>query len=156
MFEMAVTQFVRASPEQVFRQATAIEQWPTFLTGLSNVEVLEGGPMKVGTRFVETRKMFGKEASEEMEVTEFHPPTRYAVEAASCGCRYFTDHQFQPSDEGTMMTLRFRSEPQNILARLVSFLMTPMMKRTLEKCMRQDLLDLKTKIESTASTGSLA
>ena len=45
--------------------------------------------------------MFGKEAVEEMEMTEFVPDERYVVEADSCGAHFRTEIRFEDQGAGS-------------------------------------------------------
>lgn len=64
-----------------FRQKAAVvhaalcnlDQGLQWMPGIQRIEVLTPGPFAVGTRWRETRKMFGKEASETFTVTAIEP-----------------------------------------------------------------------------------
>jgi hypothetical protein len=58
---------------------TDLDSWPRWMQGLVRVEKLTEGPYAVGTRWRETRKMFGSEASEVFEVTGYDPPRRIGL-----------------------------------------------------------------------------
>lgn len=65
---------IAASPEKVFRLSTDIDRFGEWMPGFVRVERLSEGPMKAGSKWRETRKMFGHEATEEFEVTAFEAP----------------------------------------------------------------------------------
>lgn len=149
-FETAVV--IDAPPDEVFAIASDVSQWAERITAIQKVEVLTGGPIGVGTRFRETRRMFGKEASEEMEFAEFDPPRGYVLVAESHGARYRSGHRFEPVDpaapeRGTKLTMFFTATPQTFAARLMGFLMKPLLKGMVKQC-SQDLHDLKRSIEA--------
>jgi hypothetical protein len=52
--------------------------------GIQKLEKLTDGPVGLGTRFRETRRMFRKEAAEEMEFTAFEPGRSYGVCCDAC------------------------------------------------------------------------
>ena len=108
--------------------------------------MLTDGPVRLGTRFKETRVMFGKEATETMEVVEFKPPHGYALGCQSHGCRYRSDFQFKPNAGGTRVEMTFEATPRTLLARMMGFLTAPMIKGV-AKCMEKDLEDLKASLE---------
>lgn len=54
----------------------AAEQW---MQGLVKIERLNEGPMKVGSQWLETRKMYGKEATEHFEVVDLHEPNKIVL-----------------------------------------------------------------------------
>src|SRR4051812_9790697 len=85
---VAVDHFVAAAPERVFALASDFANLPKRIPDITKVELLTGDTVGVGTRFRETRVMFGKEAVETMEVAAFDPPHSYVLVANSCGARY--------------------------------------------------------------------
>lgn len=138
---------IAASPGRVFAVATDLENLPQTMSGIDTVEVLTGGPFGQGTRWRETRTLYGKQATEEMWVTGFDPPRSYVVEAESHGAHYRTEITFVPDGDGTRVRFAFGARPVNFMARLFSVL-TWMMMKSLKKAMQQDLEDLKTVAES--------
>lgn len=144
MAGIEVSERIDAPREAVWLRATAIEEWPETIEAILKVENLTGGPMRVGTRFRETRVMFGKEATEEMEVSEFEPPMRYVTLAESHGSKYRSEVLFEEqADGGTVMTFRFEATPVTMGAKVMGAVMMPMMKKMLRKCLGEDLGDMK-------------
>lgn len=148
--EIACTEFINAPPEAVFVRSSDVERWPETVSAITRTEILTPGPdgkVGVGTKFRETRVMFGKEASEVMTFLKFDPPRSYTLTAESHGCKYETTFTFVPEGEGTRIEMRFRGEPQTTLSKVMGALMTPMMKGTMRKCIAKDLQDLKAHFE---------
>jgi hypothetical protein len=110
------------------------------------MEVLTDGPVRVGTRFRETRIVFKREATEEMEVTALEPPERFAFGCESHGCRYHTQMTFEPASGGTDVELRFEAVPLTRSMKVLAFLMAPMT-RWIAKTCAKDLEDLKAAAE---------
>ncbi|NIK13001.1 SRPBCC family protein [Alkalibacillus almallahensis] len=50
-----------------------------WMHGLVRMDRLDDGPIKVGSEWKETRKMFGKEASEHFEVMELQEPEKIVL-----------------------------------------------------------------------------
>jgi hypothetical protein len=140
---------VAASPDRVFALYTDLEHAPGRCKAIKKLELLTPGPMRKGTRFRETRVMFGKEASETMEVVEFEPGRSYTVAAASCGSRYLTTFAFRPEGAGTRVDVRFEATPVSFFAKLMSPL-SGLMLRACKKAFLQDLYDMKQVAEGTA------
>lgn len=138
---------VDAPPERVFELATDFAGAPGRIRGISRVEMLTDGPVGVGTRFRETRTMFGREASETMDVAEFDPPRSYALVCESHGARYRSVFRFVPEGGGTRVEMAFQVKPMSLAARLMS-LMAPMMVKMVRKEMERDLADLKRAAEA--------
>ncbi|MDV8008132.1 hypothetical protein [Rhodococcus sp. IEGM 1318] len=60
------------------------------------IERLAGEGYAVGTKWRETRKMMGKEATEDMWVTEVEAPSRTVVKANSHGMNYTSGFTLKP------------------------------------------------------------
>src|SRR5262245_53571924 len=143
---------IAAPVDRVFALSTDLEGWPGRITGITKVEKLTPGSVGVGTRFRETRVMFGKEATEEMEFTRFERNSAYALGCESCGASCLSTFTFEPQSGGTRLTVEFDCRPRSFFAYLfwpLSLLMRGMMK----KCIQKDLDDLKAAAEGTRSSG---
>lgn len=149
-YEVTIREQIAAPPERVFAAASDFANAPGKIAGILRVEMLTPGPLAVGTRFRETRKMFGKEASEEMTVAELEPPRRYVLVAESHGTRYRSELRFEPQGAGTEVAMTFRAEPLTSFAKVMSVLMKPMIKSVGKLCAK-DLADLKRSIEGAAA-----
>jgi hypothetical protein len=110
---------------------------------------VDGDQIAVGTRFRETRVMFGRESTEEMEITEFEPGRKYTVEANSCGAHFQSIFNFSPDGNSTNIDVEINSRPLTFFAKLMSplgFLMAGSMK----KMIRADIDQLKAYCERNA------
>jgi carbon monoxide dehydrogenase subunit G len=133
---------VNAAPEAVFAALADIPGAPTRIGAIKKVEMLTEGPVRVGTRFRETRVMFGKEATETMEVAEIDPPRRITMVADSCGTAYRTSMNVRPAATGSTITWSMEATPHSTFARILSPLMGWMMSGMVRKCVAQDLADI--------------
>jgi len=147
MASMTVKKHVEAPPERVFAAATDFQNLPKFIRGIKKVEMLTDGPVGAGARFRETRTVFKREATEEMQVTAFEPPRRVALGCESCGCRYHTEFTFTPAGNGTDVRMTFEAQPLSLFAKVMSVLMKPMIKACLRES-EKDLDDVKAAVES--------
>ncbi len=138
---------VAAPPERVFEAATDLASLPETMSGIDSVEALSDGPFGAGTRWRETRTLYGRQATEEMWVTGFDPPRSYVVEAESHGAHYRTEITFAPEGDGTRVTFVFGARPVSFVARLFS-IFSGMMMKGVKKALAQDLEDLKRVAES--------
>lgn len=142
MKSVSITKHIAAPCEAVFARAADFPRAAEHVRGITRVEMLTEGPVGMGTRFRETRVMFGREASEVMEVTAFEPSKRYVVEAESCGCHYRSEFRFKPSGNGTDMEMVFGAQPLTWMAKIMGILMAPMMKKMVLGCVVKDLDDI--------------
>ncbi|TWU20055.1 SRPBCC family protein [Bythopirellula polymerisocia] len=142
MAKFSISTHIAAPPEVVFPLLCDLEHTAENISGIDRLEVLTDGPIGVGTRFCETRTMFGKQATEEMEFTAFDEPHGYTVECNSCGAHYVATYELIPDIWGTTVKLDFDCQAMTLLAKAISplslFMMGPM-----KKCIAADLEDIK-------------
>ena len=154
MSRLSVDQYIAAPRERVFAFSSDFANATETVEAITKMEILANphpeGTVGVGTRFRETRVLFGREATEVMEVTEFEAPHRYLLKAESHGCRYLSELRFEEEDGGTRATMTFNADPLTFFAKVMSFLTGPIMKSTLRKCVVKDLEDLKKVAEAPA------
>lgn len=151
MSTVTVSREIAAPPEEVFRVFSDLHGCADRISGITRAEVLTDGPIGAGTRWRETREMFGREHSEEMEITRFDPPHGYLVEAESCGCHYYTEFKFTPTGTGTRAEMSFRGEPVTLMAKLMMPI-GQLFSGSLVRMIEQDLDDLKCAIESSETS----
>ena len=151
MPRLTVSRTIQAPPERVFALATDVPNMTDFVSGITRVELLSPLPVGPGTRWRETRVMFGKEATEEMEIAAFDPPHSFVVEAESRGTHYTSTFTLEPEGGAPRRTVTFAARPLSWTARLLAvfgFAMT----RTLRKLLEQDLADLRRIAETTSAS----
>lgn len=136
---------VSRPPEPVWEVLTDLPAAPRHLSGVTSVEILTAGPYAVGTRWRETRKVLGKEGTEEMTVTANDPLRSTEIEASSGGVSYRTTFTLSPVGAvSTVLTMEFtgRSGEQTGLARLAGTVFGALGMRITRKAMEQDLEDI--------------
>ncbi|MEU9702345.1 SRPBCC family protein [Streptomyces sp. NPDC047981] len=139
MKSIVVERRIQAPPGPVWEAMTDLRNMERMLGGVERVDVLTEGAFGVGTRWRETRKMFGKEATEEMTVTESVPPDRYVTVADSHGMHYVSEIALRPDGEGaSVVRMTFSGGPAEgnrlgFLARLLSGLGAKAAARALAK-----------------------
>ncbi|MEM9380976.1 MAG: SRPBCC family protein [Planctomycetota bacterium] len=147
MKPIVVERTISATPQQIFPITTNVEKWAEIVPAIDRIEMLTPGPVAVGTTFRETRTMMGREATEEMTFLELEAPTKYVLGAESHGCRYRTEFELIPVDDGTTLRMTFGGTPLTTLAKVMAFLMKPMAKKLAEMCGR-DLDAIKAHVEA--------
>jgi carbon monoxide dehydrogenase subunit G len=136
MAVFTLTRRIAAPPAAVFAVVTNVERMPAVIPDIRRIELLTPGPVGVGTKFKETRVMFGKEATETFEVVDFVPAVRYTVVAVSCGAENRCEHRFSPEAGGTVLELEIRTRPVTLFAKLfapIGWLMKGVMKKAIGK-----------------------
>ncbi len=143
MAKFTVTRRIERPRHEVFTVFTDFDEMPKLIDKITNIEVLTEGPTRKGTRFRETREMFGKQATEEMEVTDFQPEESYTCEADSHGMHYRTLYQFEPVGHATDVHCLVEAKPVSLTAKIFSPLTGWLMMGTTRKIFTQDIDDLK-------------
>lgn len=103
---------IHASPEAVFAVLTDLDNASDVIRSIIKVERLEGEGYQVGVSWRETRKMFGQEASEVMEVTGVDAPVSTTIGSPSHGVYYTTEFRCEPDGDDTVLTAVFGGVPQ--------------------------------------------
>lgn len=143
MREITIHRRVAAPVERVWEVATDLAGAPQNLSQVDAVEMLTSGPFGVGTRWRETRTLYGRSATEELTVTAVDPRRSYAVAAESAGVRYVSTFRFASTAAGgTDVTMTFGGEPLTVGARVLGALMGPLMRRSVTRQLTADLADL--------------
>lgn len=102
-FEM--NEWIARTPKQVFDFVTASENAPKVVSSVVSMVKLTEGPVRVGTRYRETRLMNGKEAQAELEVVDFEPGQRYAMKNVTEGIETIYRYTFKQENGGTRVDL---------------------------------------------------
>ncbi|WP_274564780.1 SRPBCC family protein [Streptomyces spiramyceticus] len=149
--KVVVERRIAASAERVWEALTDLDGMPSVLSGVDRVEVLTEGPFAVGTRWRETRRMFGKQATEEMRVTACEPPSRYVVEADSQGTHYISEFALSPGEpRATTVRMTFAAVPPGGFAGLLAKLLGPLGAKAVAKAVAKDLSDVAAAVEHSA------
>jgi hypothetical protein len=158
MKSFSMTKRIDATVEAVFDVGSDLEHAAGRIRGIVKIELLTPGPVGVGTRWRETRRMMGREHTETLEMTAFDRPRSYTVGCDFCGAYMETTFQFTPAGgspsnaSATDVTLDIRYEARSLLAKLWSFLTTSMFDKMIRECMQNDLDDLARAAESAFAT----
>lgn len=153
MSEITVSRVIAASPERVWEVLTDLEHAAQTLSGVTSVHLMTDGPYAVGTRWRETRTMFGRSATEEMWVAECDPLRSTEVRAESGGATYVTQFRLAPLAEGaqTELIVRFGAELSNpsTVTKVAMKLFGGIATKATGKALEQDLTDIATVAEAT-------
>jgi len=141
-----VEQTVPADRATVFAVITDFENAASFTSGILRLDMLTPGPVMVGTRFRQTREMFGKEASEELEVVEFERPGYLALGAHSRGVDYRITYTLSDDEGATRIVCEFTATPVTFAARLMAG-MSGLFEEHARKIVAADLADASAEAE---------
>lgn len=147
-FDFTLEEHIDAAPAKVFSVATDLDQALQWMNGIVRIAKVGDEPFGVGTQWEETRKMFGKDATEHFEVMEYEPPTKVRLfvdgskGASNKGGYHFT-YVIEPDGTGSKLTLRSTIETSGWLSSLMGRPFVGFFKRA----MRKDLRSMKAFIE---------
>ena len=133
--------------------ATDIEHAENVLGAVQRIERLDSGSaFGVGTRWRETRKMFGREATEEMTVIAVDEGRSYTTGAHSRGSRYSSVVSVEPvGDQRSRISMVFGAEPQGWAARMSAMTLGRLFAGYIRRALRADLDDIARAAESRTS-----
>jgi uncharacterized protein YndB with AHSA1/START domain len=77
--EFQLTEVLPAPPERVFQALTDLDSAAEWMPGFVGIDRVGDVRQGVGTRWRETRIIYGKEVTEEIEVTHYHPPSHLGI-----------------------------------------------------------------------------
>ncbi|GGT35204.1 SRPBCC family protein [Streptomyces purpureus] len=147
---VVVERLIQAPPGPVWEALTDLQSMERVLSGVEKVEVLTEGGFDVGTRWRETRRMFGKEATEEMWVTASVPPDRYVVEAESHRTRYVSEFTLRPAGpdgKATKVRMVFTATPPGGAMGMVAKVLGGLGAKAVSRAIAKDLDDVAASVE---------
>jgi polyketide cyclase/dehydrase/lipid transport protein len=139
---------INGSKAAVWAAITDIENASKIISGIENIEVLEKPANGfVGLKWRETRLLFGKPATAEKWITDAAENVFYKTRAEDNGFVFLTTMSISESSGGITLTSSHDSQPQRIVARLMSIPMGILFKGVAKKAILQDLKDFKSAVE---------
>lgn len=146
MPNVTVTRRIEAPADVVFRTVAHVEQFSQAVPGILRVEFLSEVKSGVGARFRETRMMMGREASTELEVTEYVENERVRIVSEAGGALWDTVFTVAPDGEGTALKMVMDARPQTLSARTL----VPLILGTVQKAVEEDMDAVKSFCERPA------
>jgi len=138
---------IAAPKSKVFETFSDLQNLSKNVTTITKIELLNSEEIGVGTRFKETRVMFGKESSEIMEITKFEPHDNFREEAESGGMHYISDWSFFETDGYTTVSIEFTGKAVTFTGKIMGILFS-FMSGSMKKAFLSDMEDLKKVLES--------
>ena len=135
MSRTMTTRLIDASVEKVFDTVAHIEQFSQAIPHITKVEMLSDITRGVGARFQETRLMNGREATTELEVTEYVENDRIRLVSDAGGTIWDTLFTVAGADDGTTLSMTMEANAYKFLARIMNPFIMGMVGRAVEKDM---------------------
>jgi hypothetical protein len=139
---------INGSKAAIWAAVTNIENASEIIRGIENIEVLEKPANGlVGLRWRETRTLFGEQATAEKWITDAAENEFYKTRAEHNGFVFLSTMSISESSGGMTLTSSHVSQPQGIVAKLMSIPMGLFFKGVAQKALLQDLNDIKSAVE---------
>ena len=153
LVEVQVT--INGSKAAIWAAITDIENASKTISGIEKIEVVEKPATGlVGLKWRETRILFGKPATVEKWITDAAENAFYKTRAEDNGFVFLSTMSMSESSNGSItLTSSHDSQPQGIVARLMSIPMGLFFKGVAKKAILQDLNDIKAAVEQEVSQG---
>ncbi|WP_344391719.1 SRPBCC family protein [Streptomyces vastus] len=145
---VVVERRIAAGQRRVWEALTDLGAMDRVLGSVSKVEILTDGTFDVGTRWRETRRMFGRDATEEMWVTASEPTERYVVEARSRGTRYVSEWLLRADGpSATTVRMTFSAVAPGGVMGLLARILGGVGARAVTRAIAKDLDDVASSVE---------
>ncbi len=150
--EIKVHENINATKEVVWQIITNIEHSVEHISAIESVEILnKPNEGLIGLKWVETRILFGKRATETMWVTHAEENAFYQTRAESHGAVYISKLSIEEKENGVVLSMSFNGEPQTFMAKVMSAIMGRMFKKATVKAVQKDLVEIKAAAENLSS-----
>src|SRR6476619_2583545 len=139
---------INGSRNAIWSVISDIENSAETISGIEKIEILEK-PAKglVGLKWRETRMLFGKPATAEKWITDATENEFYKTRAESDGFIFLSTTRISENGSGMTLASSHDSQPQGIVAKLMSIPMSLLFKGVAKKALLQDLKDIKAAVE---------
>lgn len=137
MIQVDVSIHLNRPVDQVFAFLTDPSKLPTWQSNLIAIEQLTEGPMRVGTRIREVRRLGRRPTEHQVEVVVFEPNERLALQVMT-GPHVMVSYSFEAEDGGTRLRYQFVMRTNGMMR-----LLEPLIVRSLRKQSTSDFETLK-------------
>ena len=131
---------------QVFTALVDSKNQPKWDTGLLEACITPDGPVGIGTRITEVRKLMGRTSENTGEVIEFEPNARITRKSIDGSMMVVGTITFAPTPGGTKVNWKWYLQPKGIYA-----LVGSMIANTMKKGSENSLRGVKGLLESSDS-----
>lgn len=144
MQSMTFERSIAAPVDEVWSIMADVSRYAERFSAIDTAVPLTDGEFGIGTRWRETRTVYGRSTTVDMRVTDVDPPHRYVVEA-HVGARATSEYLLTPSNDGqhTVVRVTFQTVGGSPFYRLAEFLTARYIRRCVAQNNNQDLADLE-------------
>jgi carbon monoxide dehydrogenase subunit G len=144
MMNLRTSRIVAAPADVLWEIMTDLPASQDRITAIQSIEILSDlQEFGIGTKWRETRTMFGKQATEVMWVTHVDPGMSYTVRAESHGAIYTTVMAVAAiGDDSSEISMDFDAESTGTMARIASATIGRLFANATRKAVARDLDDI--------------
>ena len=147
--ELSVFVEIEKPLEDVWKAIIDFKNCSSYIASIVKLEIIdEPKDTLIGFKWIETRVMFGKEATETMWITDYVENEYYQTRAESHGSIYISRLSIEREENHTKLTMSFSAEAQTFFVKMFSLCMGFVIKGSMKKALIKDLNDIKTHVES--------
>ena len=135
MPKITVEKLIDAPLDEVFRTVAHVEEFSKVVPHITKIEFLTDQQTGVGTRFKETRLMNRKEATVELEVTEYEKDDHTRIVSDTAGTVWDTLFTVSREGERTKLLMEMDARAYKLLPKLMNPLICGMIRKAVESDM---------------------
>ena len=132
MAQISISRRINAPADLVFQTVADIHNFSKAVPHIVSAEILSDVKSGVGTRFRETRRIDGKEATTELEVTEFVENDRVRIVSDTRGTIWDTVFTVRSADGQTDLNMTMDAKAHKLLPKLMNPLIMKMIRKAIE------------------------
>jgi len=110
MNSFEVTTFINRPPQEVFDFMTNPANTAKWQNGTESAKWASDGPVGVGSIFHAVGRMMGREINMDIEVSQWNPPSLWAMKSNNGPLKFENTNKFEPKDGGTQLVQDFTGE----------------------------------------------
>ena len=120
-----------------------MDRWVVGVSETTKVNDIDG----VGARYEGTYTSAGRTHEMAYEVTDFEPPTRFAITAPTGPFAFDAEFQLRETGEGTELTNVLDAGPDSRFTAVMFTVLRPVMRRLMARQLKKELRILKAELE---------
>jgi polyketide cyclase/dehydrase/lipid transport protein len=146
---MTFSIFINAPPEKVFLFVGDLLRHPEWATNAMKMEAVSSGTIGVGSQYRSTANFKGLTIVDELQIVEYHPPTRFAFTVKGITGRLTHQFVLQSQNGGTWVERSALVEEKSWLRKMYHRMMMPILMPFIASEMNKALQLLKERVEQT-------
>ena len=144
MGKTTATRLIKAPVDKVFKAISDVKTFEETNPNIVKIELLSDQSSGVGTKFRETRNMNGREATTELEFTEYAENEHVRIVSDAGGTIWDTVMKLTPEGEITRLDMQMDARPYKLMSKIIN----PLISGMVNKAVQEDMDGLKERLEA--------